>query len=66
MKVYEYVIFLNPKKKEGEPEEKARLLGDRKTILAANEKQAGIIASRDIPEEFIDRLEEIEVALRPF
>jgi len=66
MRVYEYVIFLDPKKEEGKPEEKAKILVDRKTVLATSDKQAGIIASRDIPEEYIDRLEEIEVALRPF
>lgn len=66
MKIYEYYIFLNPKKEEGKPEEKAKVLVDRTAVLATSEKQAGILASRSIPEEYIDRLGEIEVALRPF
>lgn len=66
MKVFQYVIFLNPKNDNEGPSERPRILVDQKTVLASSERQAGIIASRDIPEDVIDRLEEVEIVVRPF
>lgn len=66
MPLFQYVIFLEPNNENKEVPEKAKILVDVKTIVAASDRQAGILASRDIPEEYIDRLEEVNVAVRPF
>jgi len=34
--------------------------------LAANEKQAQLLAGRAIPEEYLDRIDRLTVAVRPF
>ena len=69
MKVFQYVIMFNPKPKDGkEVSEKAKILVDVTTVAASNDKHAGIIASRAIPEEYLDRIAdgEVEVVVRPF
>lgn len=69
MKVFQYVIIFNPKPKENkETTEKAKVLVDVTTVVATNEKHAGILASRAIPEEYLDRIAdgEVEVVVRPF
>ena len=42
------------------------LVVDVKRILANNEREVGVIAARSIPEEFTDRLDQIDIAIRPF
>lgn len=69
MRVFQYVIVFNPKPNEHkESTEKAKILVDVTTVVAANDKHAGIIASRAIPEEYLDRIAdgEVEVVVRPF
>lgn len=66
MKVFQYVIFFEPNNDKLEVPEKPKIIVDPKTVLASSEHQAGILASRDIPEEYIDRLEEVNVVVRPF
>jgi hypothetical protein len=69
VKVFQYVIIFNPKPKENkETTEKAKILVDVTTVVATNEKHAGILASRAIPEEYLDRIAdgEVEVVVRPF
>ena len=71
MKLYEYAILYHPrpvKTKEGEEEKPQRstLLSDVQRVLANNEKEAAMIAARAIPESHIDKLDRVEIALRPF
>ena len=39
---------------------------DVKRVLANSEKEAQMLAARDIPDEFTDKLDRVEIALRPF
>lgn len=71
MKLYEYAVLYHPrpvKTKEGEEEkpQRSKLLVDVTRILANNEKEAAMIAARAIPEEYVDKLDRVEIALRPF
>lgn len=65
-KLYQYVAFLRPT----EDEEKAGSIGQvivqPTTILSVSDQAASILASRAIPEAFIDKIDRIEVAVRPF
>ena len=63
MKLYEYVVIYVPKDKE---KNKPKIAVDVTRILAADERTATMIASRAIPEEYMDKLDEVEVAVRPF
>jgi hypothetical protein len=67
-KLYEYaVIYQPPKAKDGEKQaEKATLIVDVKRILAESDQEVSILASRSIPEDYIDKLENVQIVVRPF
>lgn len=68
--VYEYCILFHPrvrKDKEGEEiVEKSKLIKDIERIVAASPQEVSIIASRAIPDEYLDKLDEVEIIVRPF
>jgi hypothetical protein len=67
MKIYEVaVLFVPPEKKNEDQTEKAQLLVKPTAILAKNDAAAQIQAARMIPEAFEDKLEQVQVAVRPF
>lgn len=67
MKLFQYAVLYHPKKNgQEESTEKDRIIVDLKTILAADEKTAAMLAARDIPEDYTGKLEQVEIALRPF
>jgi hypothetical protein len=68
-KIYEYAILFHHKaRKVGEDHvtDPSQLLVDVTRIVAKDEKSAQIIAARAIPAEYIDKLDQVEIALRPF
>jgi hypothetical protein len=67
MKLFEYAILLHPKAgKDGQTTGKTTILTKPTTLLAKDEKQVGMLVARQIPEQYVDRLELIEVIVRPF
>lgn len=46
--------------------EKAKLVIEPTTVLAEDERQAQILISKSIPDEYLDELDRLDVALRPF
>lgn len=68
MKLFEFSVFFNPNKNslEKKPEEKAKILIQPKTVLATDGDRAGMMAAREIPAEYLERLDEVEIAVRPF
>lgn len=70
MKLYEYAIIYTPHPTKANldaaEKPKAVLLSDVTRVLAASDREAQMIAARAIPESHIDRLDQIEVAVRPF
>lgn len=70
MKLYEYAVIYNPlptkdQKERGEAP-KSQLLVDVTRVLANNDKEAMMLAARSIPESHTDKLDRIEIAVRPF
>lgn len=66
MRLYEWaVIFEGTKDKDGEWTEKPELL-KLDTTLADSENQAQIIAARAIPDKYLERLDRVSIAVRPF
>jgi hypothetical protein len=65
-KLFQYAIIWNPSEEEIKEGKKAVLVADLTTILAKTEKDALIIVSRAIPEQYMDTLNQLEIALRPF
>lgn len=66
MKPFQYVIVYQPTEKEKKDGKKSEIVVDLKTILAADEKTAMLLAGRAIPENFIDKLNQLDVYVRPF
>ena len=67
MKLFQYAILFHPKKKKDEDTAgKSKIIVDLKTVLAADDKSATILASRDIPQDYIEQLDQVEIAIRPF
>lgn len=68
MKLFEYAIIYVPtsKNKDKEPDKKAKIVKERTTILAKDEKSAGMVATRAIPTEYDDCLDDIQVVVRAF
>lgn len=66
MKIFEYAVVLHPTDDDRKAGVVSRLLIDVKRVLARDQAAAFILASRDIPEEYLGSLDRVEVAVRPF
>ena len=67
MKLFQYAVIYVPKEEEGKKRsEKPKVVVDITSVLAADQQQATLLAARAIPEEYLDRLDRLEVAVRPF
>jgi hypothetical protein len=67
MQLFEYAIWKDRKvDKDGDEVEAALVLVSPTVVLADNDKQVGIKAARDIPEEHMGDLDRIQVVVRPF
>ncbi len=69
-KLFEYAVLYHPK-----PTKEQRDAGDDITsvivvaprvVLAKDEKVAALLVARSIPEEYVDKLEKVEIVIRPF
>jgi hypothetical protein len=70
-KLFEYAVIYHPKPKkakEGEEEQSSKsvLVSEVTTVLAASSEEVGILAARSIPEKYLDKLEQVEIVIRPF
>ncbi len=70
-KLFEYAILFHPKEKK---DAAGNVLEDKKsilvipptTILAGSDKEVGMIAAKSLPDEYDDKLEQVEIVVRPF
>lgn len=61
-KLFEYAVIYNPRAKE----EVSKLVIEPTTVLAKSEKEANFIAARAVPEDYVGKLDQLEIAVRPF
>ena len=70
MKLYEYAVIYNPLATKDQNDRgekpKSELIVDVKRVLANSDKEAMMLAARDIPEKYTGALDRVEIALRPF
>ena len=70
MKLYEYAVIYNPLPTKDQNDRgekpKSELIVDVKRVLSNSDKEAMMLAARDIPEAYTDKLAQVEIALRPF
>jgi hypothetical protein len=69
-KVYEYVIMHHPKAKHNangtELEQPSTLIVDVTRVVAKEESVVAMLAARAIPDGYTTKLDEVEIAIRPF
>ena len=70
-KLFEYAVLYHPRSKKnaaGEPleEKRSEIVTDVTRVLAATDAEVSIIAARSIPEQFLAKLEDVEIIVRPF
>ncbi len=67
MKLFQYaVIFHGEKNEQGKQADKDCIVVPITTVMAADQAQASMMAARAIPEDYVDRMSQLEVAVRPF
>ncbi|HYD00755.1 MAG TPA: hypothetical protein VEB22_05960 [Phycisphaerales bacterium] len=66
MKLFQYAVIYHPTGDEKKAGKKSEIVVPVTECVAADEKTAGIIAGRAIPEKHLADLDRLEVAVRPF
>ena len=65
-KLFQYAILWHPTKEQEKDGRKSMVVMEPTTILAESEQVAQMIAVKAIPDTYINELNQIVVALRPF
>lgn len=65
-KLFEFAILEHPTEKEIEEGATSKVLVATTQVLAPDERTAGMLAGRQIPESALARIDRLEIALRPF
>lgn len=69
-KLYEYAALYHPLQTKEQHElgeqPKAELIVEVTQVVASSEKEALMVATRAVPEKYTDKLDCVEIAIRPF
>ncbi len=60
------MIYHPKRKSKDDPQAKSELIVDVQRSICSSQDEALILASRQIPEDYLDKLEQVEIAVRPF
>lgn len=66
MKAFQVLAIFNPSKEEETSGYKSKFIVEPCFILAKDAAAASMIVARKIPDEYIEKLDQVEVAVRPF
>ena len=67
LQLFEYVVYTQDKlDKDGEVTEKGSVIVPRTEVLLPSAAQVEMVASRAIPEKYMDELDRVRVVVRPF
>ena len=64
--LFQYAILWHPSDKEQEDGRKTEIIVDIDTVLATSEQAAVLLAGKQIPEDRVDDIDQMEVVVRPF
>lgn len=65
--LYEYAILWHPTEQQAkESNTKSKIIVGLTQTLASTNDSAAMVAARDIPAEYLDQLDQVEIILRPF
>ena len=66
-KLFQYAIIWHPTEKEAKDDgKKSKVIVEPKIILAQDANSAALSAAMEIPAEYKETLEQVEIAMRPF
>ena len=70
-KLFEYAVLYHPKEKKnaaGEvvEEKQSEVVVEPKRVLAKSPDEVAMLAARDIPDNLTDKLDCVEICVRPF
>lgn len=70
-KLFEYVILYHPKEKKDNNQNvidqpSVLITKEPVRVLATSDKQVGMLAAKGIPDQYNDKLDDIEIVIRPF
>jgi hypothetical protein len=67
--LFEYAILFHPKPTKdamgNDTTPKTEIVTPITTVLAGSEKEVGMIAARGVPDKYLEKLDDIEVIIRP-
>ena len=66
MKIFQFAVLLHPTSKEREEGKSSELIVPVTTVVAPDQNGATLQAGRAIPSNYLDKLDRLEVAVRPF
>lgn len=66
-RLFEYAVILHPEKDDdGEDIGSAKLIVEVDRVLAHDENEVAIRAARALPDDVMDDLKRVDIAIRPF
>lgn len=69
-RLFEYAVLYHPKQKKdnagNDITPKSEMIVEPTRVLAENEKEVGIKASRAVPATYDEKLDDVEILVRPF
>lgn len=66
MQLFQYAILWHPTEQQAKDGKKDTLAVDVTTVLAKDQRMAIMLAGRDIPDEYLEQIDQLEIAVRPF
>jgi hypothetical protein len=68
-KLFEYAVLYHPKPSKDENERgispKSLILKELTSVLATSDKEVGMLAAREIDPSYLDKLDDVEILIRP-
>jgi hypothetical protein len=69
-KLFEYAVLFHPKvvkdAQGNETQGPDTILTEPKFVLAKDEKEVAMRAARAVPDSYLDKLDQVEIVVRPF
>ncbi len=64
--LYQYAILYHPAPPKGEPSKPSEVIVPVTSVAAETDQAVVMQAARQIPQEYADKLDRVEIAVRPF
>lgn len=65
-KIYEYAVLFHPKTKKDDVPKRSAIIVDVTRVVAEKTQEVEMLAARAVPAECLDKLDQVEIAVRPF